>query len=79
VRDGNQLYDLEADPAEAHNLIGKPEHAERMKRMNARLFVLLKETGGLSMPLYPDVGSSQNLRDEGGPAAVDFPPVLKKK
>jgi len=79
VWDANQLYDLEADPAEAHNLIGKPEHAERVKRMNARLFALLKESNGLSLPLYPDAGSIQNLRDADGPSAAEFPPVLKKK
>ncbi len=79
VWDTNQLYDLEMDPHEAHNLISQPEHAGRVKRMNSRLFELLKETGGLSLPLYPDSGSSSNLRDENGAAAVDFPKTMKKK
>ncbi len=79
VWDVNQLYDLQADPEETHNLIADPAHRETAKRMNARLFEILKETGGLSMPLYPDRGGNSELRDENGPAAVDFPKALKKR
>jgi N-acetylglucosamine-6-sulfatase len=76
--DVDELYDIEADPFETKNLIDAPEHQARVKAMNARLFALLAETGGLSIPLYPDKGSRQNKRrpaDASGEAA-DFPPSL---
>ncbi|MGH7525419.1 MAG: acetylglucosamine-6-sulfatase, partial [Gemmatimonadales bacterium] len=56
VWDLNELYDLEADPEERHNLIGVPAHAERVARMRARLFDRLEQTDGMRIPLRRPTG-----------------------
>lgn len=38
VWDSNELYDLENDPKEMHNLINVPEHRERAQRMHNEMF-----------------------------------------
>jgi arylsulfatase A-like enzyme len=35
--DRDELYDLEADPAEMHNLVDDSEHSEILEQMKARL------------------------------------------
>ena len=50
--DVHELYDLETDPHELHNLVAVPEHRERAMQMDRRLFELLAETGGDSIPLH---------------------------
>jgi N-acetylglucosamine-6-sulfatase len=44
----NELYDLEADPYEEHNLIGSPGAAALLKSMQAELQRLLQETAATS-------------------------------
>ena len=39
---GQQLYDYDQDPQELHNLAGRPQQADRIARMKARLAVHLK-------------------------------------
>ena len=56
VWDTDELYDLKNDPDETTNLIRDPNHAETAKKMKEQLFALLKESGGLSVPLQPDRG-----------------------
>ena len=51
VWDMDELYDLENDPGERINLIRDPGHAERARAMKARMWELLEETGGMSIPL----------------------------
>jgi N-acetylglucosamine-6-sulfatase len=89
--DVDELFDLEADPAEMRNLIDDSAHAERARAMSARMFAVLAETNGLSIPLWPDRAQSrtfedgsaraptreqQNLRSPGATRAADFPPAL---
>jgi N-acetylglucosamine-6-sulfatase len=74
--DSDELFDLAADPAEMHNLIHDPAHAKTVEEMNARLFRVLEETGGLAIPLRPDRGGQLNLRRADGPRAADFPAEL---
>ena len=52
--DVDELYDLEADPAELVNLLAAPtpEHTARQQQMLARLFAWYAETGDV-MPLPP--------------------------
>ena len=38
----NELYDLELDPFERHNLINSPDHQGRILEMQARLFTTLE-------------------------------------
>jgi len=42
------------------------------------LFDTLAETNGLSIPIYPDRGGSQNLRNAAGSKPADFPPHMMK-
>lgn len=73
VWDLDELYDLEADPLETRNLIQDSSHAATVKDLNARLFQILEQTGGMSMPLYPDKGAVQRLRHPDRSPAAPFP------
>jgi N-acetylglucosamine-6-sulfatase len=66
--DTDELYDLERDPGETTNLIRSAEHAAVAKEMNTRLFAILKDTGGMAIPLQPDRGFPEHLLRP--PAAV---------
>lgn len=77
--DINELYDIKADPLEARNLIASPEHQPIVTKLRAELFEILKRTGGMYIPLYPARYGQQNLRNENGAKAADFPPQLIKK
>lgn len=54
--DIDEFYDLQNDPGELHNLINRPEHAERIEAMNQRLWKMLFESGGDEVPLLEDRG-----------------------
>lgn len=71
--DSDELYDLQADPLEMRNLIRDQAHQATVREMNARLFRVLEETGGMSIPLQPDRGGQQHLRRDDGSHAFDFP------
>jgi N-acetylglucosamine-6-sulfatase len=71
--DSDELYDLARDPQETRNLARRPEHANTVRDLNARLFEMLAETDGLYIPLYPDRGGVNNSRRQGGSRAADFP------
>ena len=58
IWDLNELYDLQADPYESKNLINHPEHQELIAQLNTRLFDLLAETGGHTIPLQRDRGKT---------------------
>jgi arylsulfatase A-like enzyme len=64
--DINELYDLETDPREQHNLIDVPEHADRVTAMRTRLWDLLEQTGGMSIPLKRPTNFQANQRKRGG-------------
>jgi N-acetylglucosamine-6-sulfatase len=74
--DVDELYDLQEDPDEAQNLIASPEHREIVAGMNRRLFEILEETGGMSIPLSPDYGRQFNLRRPDKAAPAPFPAPL---
>lgn len=76
IWDIDELYDLQQDPLEGNNLIFSREHQQVIAQMRTRLFDLLRETGGLNMPLWPDSGRQDNLRNPGRSHAADFPPEL---
>ena len=44
--------------------------------MNRRLFEILEETDGMSIPLSPDRGRKQNLRRPDLAVPAPFPPPL---
>lgn len=45
IWDQNELYDLETDPGEMHNLIDLPEHQERVQRMRETMFDTFEANG----------------------------------
>ncbi len=73
IWDIDELYDLEADPGEMVNLIRSQDHQDLIRKYRRRLFSLLGETGGNTMPLLPDRGIVYPLRHpkRSGPAAFD--------
>jgi len=56
VWDIDELYDMENDRDEMHNLALDPKHAETVKRLKTRMFEMLAESGGDSLKLLPDRG-----------------------
>ncbi|MBK5292118.1 MAG: sulfatase [Acidobacteriia bacterium] len=76
IWDIDELYDLQSDPLETNNLIFSEEHQPVIQQMNRRLFEILKDTGGMRIPLYPDSGGQQNLRNPSKPGNAGFPPQL---
>jgi N-acetylglucosamine-6-sulfatase len=62
IWDLNELYDLQEDPYETKNLIESAEHQELITNLNTRLFALLDESKGHTIPLQPDRGPTFPLR-----------------
>jgi N-acetylglucosamine-6-sulfatase len=78
IWDSDELYDLEQDPLETTNLIYSEAHQQTIEQMRARLFEILEQSGGMQMPLWPDRGRMQNLRNPQGSKAADFPAELRR-
>jgi N-acetylglucosamine-6-sulfatase len=76
IWDADELYDLRDDPQETRNLIASPEHLEIVAEMNRRLFEILDETGGMSIPLSPDRGRQNRLRRPDLASPAPFPAPL---
>ena len=51
VWDTNELYDLQTDPDEMHNLVGEPGYQEVARQLDSDLFDWLEQTGGMAFPL----------------------------
>ena len=79
VWDLDELFDLRSDPGEENNLIFSPGHEALASQMNARLFALLAETGGMDIPMKPDTGDRYLLRRAGGSSAAGFPEQFLKR
>ena len=76
--DADELYDLQADPGEENNLIFDPQYQKTATEMENRLYEMLGEAGGMSIPLNQPQGRSQNKRwaAKAGSQATDFPAAL---
>lgn len=76
--DTDELYDLQADPLERENLIGRPDLAGVANDLEDRLYAMLGEAGGMQIPLNQPRGGSQNkrLRERDGDKAAGFPEAL---
>ncbi|HNY40296.1 MAG TPA: sulfatase [Bryobacteraceae bacterium] len=79
IWDIDELYDLQEDPLESRNLIFSAQYQPVIKEMRERLFKVLEETGGLSMPLWPDRGGQNSLRNPDASKGADFPPELVRR
>ena len=51
VWDTEELYDLQNDPQEMHNLINDPGHQDIIAQLNKELFDWLEKTGGNEIPV----------------------------
>jgi N-acetylglucosamine-6-sulfatase len=71
--DRDELYDLQSDPAEMHNLIDDPQHADRIRKLNVRLWEQLSKTGGQEMPLLEDRGKTFPWRHPERAPLAPFP------
>ena len=56
IWDTDELYDMQHDPDERHNLIRSSEHQSVVSQLNNQLFQMLDESGGLTMPLKQERG-----------------------
>jgi N-acetylglucosamine-6-sulfatase len=73
VWDLDELYDMQSDPDETRNLINDPAHRDVATSLRARLFELLRQTHGSSLPLRPDRGPWFPWRRPDGAKRADFP------
>jgi len=73
--DTDELFDIEADPMEQNNLIHDPAYAELHLEMEATLYEMMDELGGMDIPMNPRKGARrvERLRNKGGTEAADFP------
>jgi N-acetylglucosamine-6-sulfatase len=79
IWDLNELYDISEDPRESNNLINSAAHASVVSEMNRRVFETLEQTGGMSMPLYPDIGAASEQRHPERSKAAEFPDAFLGK
>ncbi|MBV6640645.1 MAG: sulfatase [Cyclobacteriaceae bacterium] len=56
IWDTDELYDIENDPIEKDNLIQMPELSDVVDEMKTELFIHLRSTNGMRIPLLPDRG-----------------------
>jgi N-acetylglucosamine-6-sulfatase len=76
VWDIDELYDLQLDPDEQHNLIFASEHQQRIKQMRADLHEMLAKADANRVPFSHKRSMGANLRSESGSRAAEFPPQL---
>jgi N-acetylglucosamine-6-sulfatase len=67
IWDTDELYDVQNDPDERHNLIEQPEHKQLVASLKRRLYDWLEKTGGMQIPLRREVGGRSDKR---GPRRV---------
>lgn len=79
IWDIDELYDMENDPHEKHNLIFKKEHQKLIKKMRADLHQILVKSNANRVPFSHKRGMGQNLRLKGGAYPATFPPELLRK
>ncbi|MCX6374955.1 MAG: sulfatase-like hydrolase/transferase [Armatimonadetes bacterium] len=75
MKDIDELYDLQTDPLEMHNLSQDPAHAGKVKEMRAELSRLKKETGypeGVQLGAPPVGLEEKAKRIEGCVLSFDF-------
>lgn len=79
VWDTDELYDMNADPHEKHNLIRSPDHQEMVKALSDTMFQMLEDSGGMSMPLKQERGRQFYYRNPKKAAPGEFPAWFYEK
>jgi N-acetylglucosamine-6-sulfatase len=77
--DVEELYDLERDPHEIVNIAGDPNHEHVAKELKEQMFQILKDTAGMSIPLFEDRDAQSNRRLPGATPQALFPAQLMQK
>ena len=78
IWDIDELYDLESDPEEKHNLIFMPKHQRLITKMRADLHEILQSSDANRVPFSHKRRMGQNLRIRSGSKPSDFPPELMR-
>ncbi|MEO8025007.1 MAG: sulfatase [Bryobacteraceae bacterium] len=79
IWDVDELYDLQEDPLETRNLIFSEKHEALIADMRKRLFEVLEQTNGMSIPLSPDKGGHNVLRNADKSKEAPFPAEWERK
>jgi N-acetylglucosamine-6-sulfatase len=77
--DVEELYDLQSDPNEIVNLIREEKHQTVAKDLKQQMFQMLKDTAGMTIPLFEDRDAQSNRRLSTGTPQAAFPPHLIQK
>lgn len=73
IWDTDELYDLENDPHEMHNLINEPGLQSTVRDMRNALNKELAQRNAMQVPFGAKRGNGANLRRESGSDAAEFP------
>lgn len=74
IWDIEELYDVEADPLEIHNLINEERYYDVRQELRVALYEQLADRNGRhAVPFTARLAEGMNLRDENGPTAAPFP------
>lgn len=76
--DADEFYDMHEDPDESRNLLNDPACQKQAKQMENKLYKMMREFGGMEIPLNQPAGGINNvrLRSRGGERASDFPTTM---
>jgi len=78
IWDMDELYDLQNDPHEKHNLIHDPSYKDIRERLRKKLYAELKKSGGMQIPLNIKGGEGNNLRKRSGTGEAKFPEYIMR-
>lgn len=79
IWDIDELYDLQTDPLEQHNLIFDPAQQKRIKQMRSDLHEILVKADANRVPFSHKRRMGQNLRRRSGSSPAKFPEELLRK
>jgi arylsulfatase A-like enzyme len=78
VWDIEELYDVDADPLEVHNLINDPAYYETRQALRVALYEQLESADGHhAVPYHARLAEGMNLRRADGDGAAAFPDAWK--
>lgn len=78
IWDIDELYDMQNDPHEEHNLIFSPKHQQQITKMRADLHQILEDSEANRVPFSHKRRMGSNLRIRSGSKPSDFPPQLMR-
>ena len=78
IWDLDELYDLQEDPHEEHNLIFEKGHQQRITQMRAELHNILVDSNANRVPFSHKRRMGSNLRSRNGSKPAEFPPQLMR-